>query len=339
MYSSSIPATLAPSSLTGLHLPWHLLTVIPEKQAAYTEDGYFREGWEDFVQFFGTKAPAILHRTTLALLKPEAFYGGKARLALGALEGQGFTPIAAAPVHYNSRLIHGVWQYNTNTATVDRILLQTRHNCPHTTLVVALTDRRPEKPLPASLRLKFFKGSAAPEGRRPDTLRAILQSPNGLLNFVHSPEEPADIVRELAIYLDVAPRHLFLQAITRDQPISSLDHHIGLQAIEPKERPQTLDASTAASRINKAAARNVLADPRLAVAYERLSTYLAAILSRRQTLHLAEFERLLQPLGLYDLHEDIYIFGTYFIPYNRPNSHPWYPEKLLARWYHQAAAE
>jgi hypothetical protein len=46
-----------------------------------------------------------------------------------------------------------------------------------------------------------LKGGNDPAGRAPDSLRSVAGSPNRLLTMVHSSDDPADVVRELAVFL------------------------------------------------------------------------------------------------------------------------------------------
>jgi hypothetical protein len=50
-------------------------------------------------------------------------------------------------------------------------------------------------------RLTRLKGGNDPAGRAPDSLRSVAGSPNRLLTMVHTSDDPADVVRELAVFL------------------------------------------------------------------------------------------------------------------------------------------
>ena len=52
------------------------------------------------------------------------------------------------------------------------------------------------------MKLWRMKGAALAERRTPEHLRTALRMHNRMLGFVHTPDEPADAVRELAILLD-----------------------------------------------------------------------------------------------------------------------------------------
>jgi hypothetical protein len=52
-----------------------------------------------------------------------------------------------------------------------------------------------------SRRLTRLKGGNDPSGRAADSLRSVAGSPNRLLTMVHTSDDPADVVRELAVFL------------------------------------------------------------------------------------------------------------------------------------------
>ena len=68
-------------------------------------------------------------------------------------------------------------------------------------LLVVLRDDDPERSVPASVRLQMMKGPSFPERQTSDHLRHVLGSWSRLLKFVHTPDEPADIIREIGIFL------------------------------------------------------------------------------------------------------------------------------------------
>ena len=68
--------------------------------------------------------------------------------------------------------------------------------------------------VPTTVRLTDRKGPTAPAQRMPGELRHLLGGSTYLLNLVHSTDEPADVVRELGIYLDAVER---AEAIARSR--------------------------------------------------------------------------------------------------------------------------
>lgn len=215
----TMPQTLHTNIDDDMAVDWHLLSGSAVKGQFFKSDGDFREGLADACDVMGRDAPGILQQTAMLLFKPEAIAGRRVRRTLHALRNWGFGPIASARVEYDARLIHAIWRYQTNVASVDRIRLQTRYNCPNATILVLFSDRAPDKTLPSSLRLKRYKGAANPAIRDCQSLRALLDSPNYLLNFIHSPDEPADILREINICLPPQIRREVLTDVRRHDEV------------------------------------------------------------------------------------------------------------------------
>ena len=179
-------------------VPWQDLTVQPRKADFFTNEFVAEEAWADLRAVFGDGLEAFLARTTFVMFKPDAIVRRRIPDALGFLEKNGFLPIAASPAAITRNVAHHIWRYQWNAASVDRLVLATYANEQSDALFVLLDDAAPE-PVPATVRLWRLKGSVFPEHRRPNQLRTMLEVNNRMLGYVHTPDEPADIVRELGI--------------------------------------------------------------------------------------------------------------------------------------------
>jgi hypothetical protein len=128
-----------------------------------------------------------------------------------------FAIVAAEAVRLDRSSIRLLWQYQWSVARRDRkdacdLLLPT---CDSLLLVV----RRPKaETVPATLLFTSLKGPADPTLRKPHQLRFRLGQRCTLLNFVHSADEPADLVREVAVCLGAdARRHVFHQMLAAEE--------------------------------------------------------------------------------------------------------------------------
>ncbi|MEU9047974.1 MULTISPECIES: hypothetical protein [unclassified Kitasatospora] len=179
-------------------IPRHVLEAVtrsPAKAALYGVDNYFREGcWT-----FGEQLEDVLG-VTLCVLKPEAAAGRRYRVAFQALADNGFHPVDVLRFRHDRLTIRETWRYQFNFAARERIdamdlVLPTIDSV---LLVVKDSQWRPAR-VPASVRLTALKGPSAPELRRPEHLRRRLGAVNGLFNFMHTSDEPIDVIRELSI--------------------------------------------------------------------------------------------------------------------------------------------
>ncbi|MBT0770038.1 hypothetical protein KIH74_13955 [Kineosporia sp. J2-2] len=165
----------------------------PRKVASYLGDPYVRAGLREL-------PPELVLPVTVAVLKPEAVAGRRLERALRALDVRGFDVVGAWRFRFGVMLIRELWRYQFTNATEDKVDLVDRILTSGDSLLLVLRDRTwtPAGP-PAAARLSGVKGSADPRKRSGSEIRAELAGPSVLLNFVHSADEPADVVRELAM--------------------------------------------------------------------------------------------------------------------------------------------
>jgi nucleoside diphosphate kinase len=179
-----------------------------DKLDLYATDTYFLESWEDLLTVRGEQSLPAAARFAGLTLKPDAVVGRTLKPTLDWLGGHGFSVVAAELVEFERHIIRGIWQYSWNVASRDRkdlvdILLTTTPS-----LFLALCG-----PEDASLWLSQNKGPANPKYRQPGQLRYGLGSFSTLLNFVHTSDEPADFIRELAVYFPAPTRQRIYRAM------------------------------------------------------------------------------------------------------------------------------
>ncbi|MFJ1867965.1 hypothetical protein ACIOD1_25465 [Streptomyces sp. NPDC088097] len=175
-----------------------------EKADLYAVDQYFREAcWA-----FGDIVPQMLG-IALCMLKPEATAGRRLRPALRILREEGFHPVDAVRFRHDRLTIREVWRYQFNIASRERIEAMDAILPSTDTVALVLRDERwSPGALPAAVRLNALKGPADPALRGPQHLRHRLGVVNGLFNFTHISDEPADVLRELAVICDEPRRDL-----------------------------------------------------------------------------------------------------------------------------------
>ncbi|MDB5652654.1 MAG: Nucleoside diphosphate kinase [Tardiphaga sp.] len=201
----------APVACDGSALAWRVLTRMPVKAELYARDTHFREALADARAALGENMIATLHRSALVMLKPDGLVGGRARAIVTFMQAHGFA-IAAVVDHTLTRLQwREFWRFQVTAATLDRLavydlILQDR------ALLLLLRDETPEQ-VPASARLSAMKGPADISLQPQDCLRRQLDQPNRLFSFFHVADEPADLLRELAILCDAPVRRALLSRL------------------------------------------------------------------------------------------------------------------------------
>ncbi|WP_328332177.1 MULTISPECIES: hypothetical protein [unclassified Streptomyces] len=180
------------------------LTKNPAKREAYRYDPYMREGLGSLAAAglspSGLREGGPLHRHTFVVLKPDAVAGRRCRLVLDTLRSEGWHPVAATPVRFTPLLTRELWRYQFNAASEQRIAVVDHLLGSGRSLLLLLEDLDRPDWLPASARLTTAKGSAEPRAARTVDLRTRIGRVNGLFNFMHTADEPADVVRELQLF-------------------------------------------------------------------------------------------------------------------------------------------
>lgn len=172
------------------------------KLARYAEDTYFQEGW-DHLRALCPDPVDFAHRHGLVLLKPDAVVARKLLPALDWLADNGFRVVAARAVQMHPTRARSLWYFQWNAATPHRRRIADLCFSAVESLLLVV---RADGPLPTSVLLTDGKGPTDPAERTPGQLRHLLGRYSYLLNLVHSTDEPADVARELAVYLDAEDR-------------------------------------------------------------------------------------------------------------------------------------
>ncbi|MER8226346.1 hypothetical protein ABTZ58_38795 [Streptomyces sp. NPDC094143] len=199
---------------------WDRLTDTDGKADVFARDLFALEGWASLAGQLGEQqAYAFAERTSLMWLRPDAFAAATARGVLAAAEAAGFRPLAAQPVRLERCGIRVLWAYMCRWATTERLMLLDALAALGPGLLVVWTagtgSARAAGGEPVSVRMTRLKGRNDARRREQASLRAVAGSPNRALTMLHTPDDPADVVRELAVFCDRAERaELIRQAST-----------------------------------------------------------------------------------------------------------------------------
>ncbi|MEU2711494.1 nucleoside-diphosphate kinase [Streptomyces sp. NPDC007205] len=235
-----------------------LLTCHPAKQRLYGADTYFQES-HDQLAALTDDVTGFAHRHAALLLKPDAVVARRLEAAVDWTTGRGFRIVGAAVTRLTRTMIRALWYFQWNLATPYRRRLAALFLEDADALVLLV---RPDHQLdiPASVELTRLKGPTDPDARRPGQLRHLLGRHSYLLNLVHTPDEPADVLRELAVHFDDTARdRLFRSALTgQDRTDEALRLTGRLYAAT---KPRDLDFDPAVERLRTAVSRRSGTDP------------------------------------------------------------------------------
>lgn len=181
----------------------------PHKAETYLQDTWFLEAAGQLVNRVAEPGE-VGYRLGVLLVKPDGVVSGAAPRAVEWLLGAGYTVHWAEAVELGRTDIRALWLYQWAIASPERRALADvlRALSPSLVLVVGR-----EGDLPCAVDLTVRKGATDPAKRRDGELRHALGGSSYLLNLVHSPDEPADAVRELGIYFDHDRRMQVIDAV------------------------------------------------------------------------------------------------------------------------------
>ncbi|MEU1983931.1 nucleoside-diphosphate kinase [Nocardia sp. NPDC019395] len=193
MIDHRTPAVPRPQALPALLAS---LTPQPAKVTAYQADTYVLESVEQLARL-RIDAGAFAMGHSLLLLKPDGIAARAVEPTLEWLAGNDFRVVYAATVPVNRHLVRALWYYAWNIASPERRRLAELLAALSDSLLLVVSGCGD---LPTPVRLTEAKGPTDPRKRQPGQLRHLLGQHNFLLNLVHTPDDPADVLRELAIY-------------------------------------------------------------------------------------------------------------------------------------------
>ncbi|MFF3912101.1 nucleoside-diphosphate kinase [Streptomyces sp. NPDC001852] len=234
------------------------LTCHPAKQRLYGADTYYQEAHEQLASLTDD-VTGFAHRHAALLLKPDAVVSRRLEAAVDWLTGLGFGIVGAAVTRLTRTMIRSLWYFQWNLATPYRRKLAALF-LEDADALVLLVRHAHDTGVPASVELTRLKGPTDPDARRPGQLRHLLGRHSYLLNLVHTPDEPADVLRELAVHFDETTRGRLLRSALADEDrtVDALELTGRLYAAT---KPRDLDFEPAVGRLRDAVSRHTGTDP------------------------------------------------------------------------------
>jgi Nucleoside diphosphate kinase len=308
---------MSPDPMIKHEPDWDRLTSLTTKQRLYEVDSYFVEGFGDLSRRLGGRLYECVERHALVLFKPEAVRSRKIVESFDYFRNYGYVPVAASICRFDQATIHSIWRFQLGRATRDRVRLYSRWGDPEPALMVAYRSLLPSIDLPESVRLQGYKGHAFPERRQPGDLRAQLHSPNTLMTFFHAADEPADMVRDMAICIPAVDRMRFIDAMAQPDMADSAGtvEELAWQLYD-RVPEASYDPDVAAERIVAA----VVKSPMQEQEREAALAYLAEIRDGQRPLVFEEFERCLGSALDRVASYDVFVLATQYIQRDQPNA-------------------
>ena len=188
------------------------LTPDPAKVEVYKGDTFVLETLDQLDQL-GLDAGRLARGHSLLLLKPDAVLARAVAPTLEWLVDNGYRVVHAHSMPADRLLARALWYYSWNIASPERRRLADLLVGLCDVLVLVVADEAPVAGPPLAVRLAAAKGPTDPRRRRPGELRHLLGRHSYLLNLVHTPDDPADVLRELAVLFDEPARAAVFDAV------------------------------------------------------------------------------------------------------------------------------
>jgi hypothetical protein len=194
---------------------WDSLTRIPLKAELYRRETYFREGMRSAALELGQRLSRFHRDGALLVVKPDGLAAGKAAAVVEFLRTSSFAVVGVASVTYSRFHWRELWRYQLTCATLDRLALNDFLLCDRGLALLLRDESGARTSAPATVRLAGLKGPADVSRQTTGCLRRVLGQPNRVLSFVHVADEPADVLRELAILCEEPERRRLFAAYDR----------------------------------------------------------------------------------------------------------------------------
>jgi nucleoside diphosphate kinase len=193
------------------------------KREMYALDPYFREAFEDF-QSQATHQ-SVLNSTCGLLMKPEAIANRKVEAILSWLAENSFSLKEIDVVTLNRHVARELWRYQANAYTRERLDFIDAWCNASPCIYVLLADSLASSSISGCARLTSLKGHANPAHQHRGELRHALNQSCTLLNFVHTTDEPADLLRDIGILFPFQRRRgIFASLATAPTSSSNAGH-------------------------------------------------------------------------------------------------------------------
>jgi nucleoside diphosphate kinase len=241
MYSSETVEQLASECLPA---GMRALTRIPGKARAYRRETWFREGLDGADRAWGPDRDRVLRHSAMIMIKPDGVAAGCVDAVLEFLAARDFALTGSFTLPFTRMLWRELWRYQLTSATLDRLSVNDLVLQGSGLLLTVRADDPGD--LPASVRLSGMKGSADLRRRRPGTLRERLGHPHRVFSFVHVADEPADILRELALLFEPEERAEVLGCMAAPPEVPD---HAAVERARAADVGWRYDPTAAATRI------------------------------------------------------------------------------------------
>lgn len=224
------------------------LTLNRAKATRFSHEAYFQEAYFEYSALVGAAhVPQRLHHRTYVLFKPDAGATRCVARCLAVLAELEMYPVWSTVLQISRHSFRELWRYELNVSTYHRYPAVDALLCTHPSLFIMF--ERPAASADAeclSRKIDSAKGPSQRRLRSPESIRARIDAGDGVLNHIHTPEEPIDMLREIGVLFDPKTRHELFSVIAGDQ---APRHAPAIEAFYAAVPPHPLDPAAVKSRL------------------------------------------------------------------------------------------
>ncbi|GAA1329987.1 hypothetical protein [Saccharothrix algeriensis] len=177
---------------------WGALTRLQEKERAYRADPLTRSAMA-VADGCGGDLAARLWDLALVVVKPEALVSGRLAAVRRFLAAHGLSAVSSFDTELDAARSHALWSYPWVKATSDRVRLHVLMSEREPSRCLLVRREVPGGDVPLTMWVAERKGSSNAGLRRAGQLRTELGMANRMIAFVHCPDEPADLLRDVYV--------------------------------------------------------------------------------------------------------------------------------------------
>lgn len=175
------------------------LTSSLKKQEIFSNDFYFELSYELASQILSSKMKNALKDYVFLLIKPETFITNKIDILIKDLKKHHYELVYASLKAINHTQISELWKYMWSGASLMRIITNQEYYSRYLSGLLILRNTNYNDTDLCSFTTKI-KGSSSNGHYKESTIRYHMKSINTFLNYIHSPDEIADFIREIAVF-------------------------------------------------------------------------------------------------------------------------------------------
>ena len=191
----------------------HSLSDNQKKKWLYCQDPYFRQGYYTILQLLDFQLIDFFNNYTFLFIKPEAIAKRAILPIIEALKINEFDVVFHKTLKLSRHERRLLWYYHLNRSPLERFPLIDLLFENKDSILLFVKDKKAKKDSFACKRLSSIKGSVMEEKRKRDQLRSMIGAGSGLLSYIHTPDEPLDIIRELSIFFSETDMSQLIQYI------------------------------------------------------------------------------------------------------------------------------